>query len=382
MPLRVAIIGLGAVGSALAYHLSDRGVAVTGFDRFEPPHDRGSSHGESRITRTATAEGPEYAPIARRSHEIWRELERRTNETIFTPCGILLLGTPGNQSFDSARRVAREAGLECVELNSEETRARFPQFEVPDDIEAVFQRDGGLVRPELAIRTQLSLARESGAEIVANAPVERVEHHAKGVTVIAGGRTIEVDTAVISAGAWVRDFLPESHRPRVTLHREPLFWFELTHGAPSYDPSVMPAFIWYGERGLYGFPSLDGGRSVKVAWEQRGTLLDPNSHSTEVRSEETEAFHRDYVAGKLVGLTPKTTAARACIYTVLAEKRFLIDSLPDRPNTWIVSACSGHGFKHSTAIGEAIADRITGKDTRFDLSAFAWKRWAAATPMT
>lgn len=132
---KVAVLGLGAMGAATVYQLTRAGIDVIGIDRHDPPHTYGSSHGDTRITRLSVGEGPQYLPLVRRSHDIWRELEALTGESLFEQCGVLVMtSSPSYDPADSKDfthmtiALARAYGVEHEVLDAAAIRERFPQF--------------------------------------------------------------------------------------------------------------------------------------------------------------------------------------------------------------------------------------------------------------
>src|SRR5579862_7747794 len=171
----VAVLGLGAVGSAAVYQLARRKARVLGIDRYAPPHPLGSTHGDTRITREAIGEGQHLTPMARRSHQIWREIEADTGTSLFTASGVLVISGPAKTSFthvvdflENTLAAARTYGIAHEILDAGSIRARFPQFRVRDDEVGYFEPGAGFVRAEACIETQLELARRHGANIHLN----------------------------------------------------------------------------------------------------------------------------------------------------------------------------------------------------------------------
>lgn len=172
----VAVIGLGAMGAAALYQLSQSGVKAVGIDRYNPPHDQGSSHGDTRITRLSNGEGPQYLPLVRRSQTIWRELEARTGEALFEQCGVLVMTSsqrhdPQDPEDFTQRTIAlaRAYGIRHEVLDAAQIRQRFAQFApVQDNAVGYFEPEGGYLRPERCIAAQLQLARSQGATLRCN----------------------------------------------------------------------------------------------------------------------------------------------------------------------------------------------------------------------
>jgi sarcosine oxidase len=365
----VVVIGLGAVGSATLHRLALRGVRAIGIDRFDPPHDRGSTHGETRITRLAIAEGAAYVPLVRRSHEIWRELEEQTGESLFQQIGMLVIGegdgapSHGQPGFlGSTLAIARSHDIPHEMLDSAEIRRRYPQFQVRDAEHGYFEPSAGVLSPERCVAVQLQLARASGAEIRTNEQVLRIEPCGSGVAVVTDRGRIEAAKIVLASGAWLPG-LAGGILPKVTeVHRQVLLWFEADELA-LYDPARCPAFIWmHGPRTedyLYGFPLLPGAAGVKAATETYAGHVDPNQVDRIVSADESGMIYERHVAGKLRGVSDRLVKAATCLYTVTPDAGFIVDRLWENGSVLAASACSGHGFKHSPALGEELAALAT-----------------------
>ena len=389
----VIVVGLGAMGAAALYQLSQRGVRVLGIDQFAPPHDQGSSHGDSRITRLAVGEGDEYVPLVQRSHAIWRELEARTGTPLMTTTGGLILAprdrvAEHHGKADFVRRTiacAERFGIAHEVLDAAGIQARFPQFHLQGDEIGYHERDAGFVRPEAAIGAQLAVARASGAQTRTGERVQALEPIGNGdtVRVRTDTATFTADRVVVAAGAWLPEFLGRQARADwqadFSVHRQVMHWFDPGSAAPDFAPGRFPVFIWMfgddAEDYMYGFPSSDPAQpALKVATEQYVDATTPDTIERTVSPEETAAMYRKRVAGRFAQIDGRALKARACMYTVTPDRRFVIDALDGLQHVLIVSACSGHGFKHSAGLGEAIADKVLGRASSHDLRPFARQR--------
>lgn len=382
------VVGLGALGSAALHHLAASGQKVLGVDRFAPPHPYGSTHGETRITRLAIGEGVEYTPLALRSHELWRAMEAETGTDLLTSCGGLIISnreqTPVSHDvpmfFDNTVAAAKRHGIEHKVLTAAQIRDCFPQFNVQPHEVAYYEPEAGFLRVEECVRAQLELARRRGATVRINETVEGFESSADSVTVRAGGETYSAGHLLISAGAWLPKLVgpPLSDLFRVT--RQVLHWFEIESAPEMFSPERFPIFIWElpdRPQPIYGFPSITaagGVPSIKIATEQSIATVDPDHVERSVAPEEIAETYSRYVAPYFPGLGPRSVRTAVCMYTQAPGGRFVIDTHPDHPRVTFASACSGHGFKHSPALGEAVAQRLTTGASRIDLAQFSLAR--------
>lgn len=365
----VVIIGLGAVGSATLFQLSKAGKRILGIDRFEPPHTLGSSHGESRITRLAVGEGEDYVALAQRSHEIWREIEVETGVKIMTTStGILMdSGTQpwakhGSDGFwDRTVSIATRQDIAHEILDSNQLKSRFPAFNLEPSGKAYLEIEAGYLRPELAIQSQLDLAKKNGAELQFNTPVEAITASNESILIRTKSQEFRADKVLISAGGWIKDFLPQAEKPRFKICRQVLHWLEIEPG--ENDWTKYPVWMWgFGpnpEDFIYGFPSLDG-KTVKMASESFIDVEHPDRIDRTVSLEEQDLFWKEKVQGRVKGLNRIFVRSEVCFYTVTEDARFVNEMLPGTHNVLVVSACSGHGFKHSAALGERLAYSLMG----------------------
>ena len=375
----VIVVGLGAMGSAVTLRLAQRGLRVLGVDRFRPPHDRGSTHGQTRITRLAVGEGAEHVPLVRRSHELWRELEAATGSSVLEQVGGLVIGRRDDMFLEQTRAVARLHGIAHRNLSNAQLSDGFPMFDLPDDTEGYFEPEAGFVRPEAAITAQLTLARQAGAQLRLGESVRSWAASSGAVTVTTDMATVEARELVLCAGAWITKLVPES-AGLFAVYPQTLHWFAIRRGYETLRR--MPIFIWEmdGERdaythlsgGFYGLPAIDGRTGgVKLATERYDATVDPDQSTQTRPADSSHAFHRRYLTRYFPWVTAEPLRTTSCLYTCTRASRFIIDRHPNHPNVRIVAACSGHGFKHSAAIGEAVAQTISDGVSEIDLTPFA-----------
>ncbi|MGN7741852.1 N-methyl-L-tryptophan oxidase [Pseudomonas sp. 22526] len=381
----VVVVGLGAMGAATLYQLAKRGLKVAGIDRFAPPHDQGSSHGDTRITRQAVGEGVAYVPLAIRAQQIWRELEAEQDERLFEQCGVLVMtssatptGQDGAPDFtENTLALARQFGIEHEALDAAQIRQRFPQFApIHDSALGYFEPGGGYVRPERCIDAQLTLARQLGATLITGETVLGIDSEQDLVRITSQNRRLTAAKVVVCAGMWSSQLLGAPFDKLLRVCRQTLYWYQLAE--PLIFPERSPSFIVHGasdEQTCYGFPPIPGEGSMKIATEQYSETSTPDSLDRQVSAVQSEAMYRDLVLANIAGVTPQLVKSAVCAYTVTPDSHFIIDEHPRLANVTVVSACSGHGFKHSAAIGEALAQRLVDGRSEIDLSAFSLARF-------
>lgn len=374
----VIVLGLGAVGAAAVYQLRKRRAVVLGIDQFKPPHEFGSTHGDSRITRLACGEGLEYSKFAIRSHEIWRELEMQTGAELLTQNGVLVISGEGRRAaqhekqnfFETTVEAARAAGIGYRVFSGSEAARRFPVFNLSESDRVYHDELGGFVRPEACIQAQLQTAERDGAILRYH---EKVSGFQEGelITVHTELGSYQAKNLIVAVGPWFPAFFPSKFAARLRVTRQVMYWFPIREDydrPEDFSPERLPVFIWQlpAPQSIYGFPAIDGpAKGVKIATEQYDLSTDPELVDRSVSAEETKQMYETYVAPYFSGLSEKPLKTKVCMYTCAPAARFLIDRLEDklgsRENVIVASACSGHGFKHSAAVGELVAKMALGE---------------------
>jgi len=368
----VAIAGLGAMGSATAFHLARRGARVVGFDRHAPPHTMGSSHGKSRIIREAYFEDPLYVPLVQRAYSGWAELEALSGTKLLTQTGGLMIGAPESDVVRGARASAERHGLPFEELSAAELRARVGAFHAPADHIAIWEPNAGVLAPEACVAAHLAQARKHGAALYDDEPVVRWRPIAGGVAVETAEGTYEAERLVISAGAWAGELLADLALP-LTIERNVQFWFDPVEPA-AMTPDRFPIFIHEYEPRLvwYGFP--DVGDGAKLALHHQGEKSTIGAVRRTIGPNEIDAV-RPLVERMIPAANGPVLDSAVCLYTNTPDDHFILDTHPAHPAVFVASPCSGHGFKFSSAIGELIAELMTTGQRRFDLTPFRISRF-------
>lgn len=377
----VIVLGLGAVGSAALYALAKMGVDVLGVERFHPGHDRGSSHGDSRITRVACGEGEIYSRSARRSSEIRKEIEDRTGETLFQRTGLLVIGPEdpssarnfhGRSGFLATTiAAARMHGVPHEELSEREIKDRYPLFRADDDERGYYEPDAGILFPERTVRATVRAAIWSGARIATDERIMCAWNVPEGIELLSEREHYACKRLVIAAGAWGPSLLPVEYERKFRVRRQLLHWFSPKTDRRSFSPEKCPVYIWEGV-GIYGFPELDPW-SVKVALGDDGPEADPDDLDRTVHANEAIAM-KERLETRIPALAGTHQRALACMYTKTPDGDFVIDWHPELRDTLFLSACSGHGFKHALAVGELAARSVAGESRSAPIERFSWSR--------
>ena len=377
----VAVIGLGSTGAGALYHLARRGLRVIGLEQATPGHDGGSSHGESRIIRMAYFEHPSYVELVRAAYENWRALERASGRSVITTTGILETGFPGSSLVRGTLASAVLHDLPHEVLSGRQASARFPAFDLPDDWEAVFQPDAGILAADLAIALHVEGALAAGADVRVGTRVRAIEPTGPSVRlVLDDGSAIEAGAVVVAAGAWIGQLIPDL-RLHLTLSRQAVAWFAPSRPALT-GPDRFPVFLLDADADaatgrpvdvIYGFPDF-AGTGVKAASHLLGRTL-PSADEARQDADAADAERIREVLGQFVpAAAGPVKQLKTCIYTSTPDADFIVDSHPDDPRIILASACSGHGFKFASVLGEILADLATSGSTRHDISRFGLAR--------
>ena len=369
----VAIVGLGAAGSATAWQLATRGVRVIGLDRFTPPHPFGSSHGYGRIIREAYAEGPAYVPLVQHAFTLWDELETLTSTRLRIVTGGLTIGAPGSALVAGARDSARRYHIPITEWDGAEATRRVPGLSIPAEYEAVWEPRAGVVFPERGVQAMLSEASRHGAQLLFDTTVTGWRRDGAVIRVATAARDISADRVLLSAGAWTSELSPPLAVP-LTVERAIQFWFTPPSGSVTFGSDRFPVFVidTVTDGVLYGLP--DHGHGVKVAHHHGGEVTSAASVRRTVSNDERRAI-MDVARRWLPALGSAISEASVCLYTNTPDQHFLIDRHPADAAVLIASPCSGHGFKFAPAMGELLADLLLDRPTRVDATPFHASRF-------
>jgi len=348
------VLGTGGVGSAALYHLAKRGLRVLGIDRFSSGHDRGSSHGETRIIRQAYFEHPDYVPLLLRAYELWAELEQLTNQKLLHQVGLLQIGPPQGAVVSGVLESARRHGLEVDKLAAHEIASRFPGFHVPEGFVGVFERKAGYLLVEKCVLAHLDAARRHGAEHRIGEAVFWIPR-GDGVSVLTDHGEYHAAKLVIAAGPWAPQLLSSLNVP-LEVRRKNMYWFApLSPSSSAYRDS--PTFLYELPHGVfYGFPAIEP-HGLKAAEHSGGQVVtDP---LTADRSTDTHDLAR--VAEFLRLHLPEVkqfhySASSVCFYTMTPDEHFIVDRHPQHQHVVFAAGLSGHGFKFTGVLGQALAD--------------------------
>jgi sarcosine oxidase len=371
----VIVVGVGAMGSAAAYHLARRGQRVLALERFGIPNTLGSSHGITRIIRLAYYEDPSYVALLRRAFVLWRELETTAGERLLVQTGSIDAAAEDNWVFAGSVRSCQEHDLAHEVLDAHALHRRFPGYRLPDDVLACYQPDGGFLLPERCVVAHVDAAMAHGAEVHGHERVLGWEPDGDGVVVTSERGRYHADRLVVSAGAWIGELVGPL-AGRAVPERQVLGWFA-PRRPERFAPATFPVFNLETDLGrYYGFPpyGIPGFKLGRYHHRQE------RGHPEELRDPpdaQDEALLRDAVRAYFPDADGPVLSLATCLFTNTADEHFVIDRLPDHPQVVVASPCSGHGFKFAAVIGEILADLATDGTTDHDLRMFGLDRLLA-----
>ncbi len=366
------VIGIGGVGSAAIWEAAKRGWKVLGIDRFGTAHDRGSSHGQSRIIRRAYFEHPHYVPLVNRAYELWDELTKRHRTSpevkpLLLNTGLLQVGHPDSSLIRGVQTSAATHDLRIEVFTPNEIEERLPILNIPHDQIGIFEAGAGVLRVERCVAAMIGQATKLGAEIVTNTAVQDWFVEDNGTVVVkSDAGDFRANRLVIAAGPWSSQLLSELHLPLKVLRKQQQ-WFQLDRVEQKLI-NRFPAFLFEQTNGdvFYGIPELDY-LGMKVCEHSGGEVVkDPANFNRELNAQElsrVEAFmkqHFRFGHHRMVHFSQ-------CMYTMSQDEHFIIDCYPPWSQVAFAAGLSGHGFKFTPALGEHLIRLVDGQeDERFE----------------
>ena len=362
----VAVVGMGAIGSATAYHLARRGAKVVAFEQYELGHVRGASHDTSRIVRTSYG-STAYVRLAQSAYRDWADLERESGERLLTITGgVILIPIDGPYSATDFTVALNECGVEHELLSPAEVQARWPQFRVPENVETVYTADTGIAHASRTVATLQMRARTHGAEIRDRTAVLSLTPDAEGVVVHTANGDIRAGKVVVAADAWTNMLLePLDAAIPLDIMQEQVTYFHPAE-PDQYDRARFPVWIWEDDECYYGFPTF-GEPSIKAARDVSENRMNPEQRSF-VPSPELTAQLSEFMDGLIPGKGPELRTV-TCQYALTKDRRFVLSALPQHPDI-IVGLAAGHGFKFTPTLGRVLAELALDGESTDDLSEF------------
>jgi len=375
----IAILGLGAMGSAAAAECAARGADVVGFEQFDFAHDRSSSHGESRIVRLAYFEHPDYVPLLRRALAGWLRLNAASNRPLFHPCGGLWLGEPDHPMIAGSRRAARTHGLAYELLDADAVEDRFAPLQVPRGHIGFHESLAGAARPERTVRHLIARASADRAILHERTAVHGWHHEVGGFAIETDRGHIRASRLIVTAGPWTARLLRNLGVPLVVT-RQTTAWFDVEREPDRFHPARFPCWALARDASsfFYGFPVLSNPPSLKVSIHAPMSPVDPDCVDQTLQRHEVDELRHG-----LSTILPEMGAAglartSVCLYTNTPDGHFVIDVLEDDPRVVVACGFSGHGFKFTPVVGEILADLALDGGTKLPIAFLSRRRFPVA----
>jgi monomeric sarcosine oxidase len=367
------VLGAGGVGSAAIFHLARRGAKVLGIDRFNPPHDCGSSHGHTRVIRQAYFEHPDYVPLLKESYRLWHELEQVCGRQLFYQAGLVQAGPADGHVVPGVLRSSEQHGIAVEQLSAAAAEARWPGLRVGGDFVAVFERGAGYLLVEECVAAHLEAAHAAGAAVLTDTEVQLWEADDAEVRVTTNRGEFAARRLIVAAGAWASQMLAD-WQVELVVRRKSLFWFESDR--PAYDAAAgFPVFLFERPEGVfYGFPRIDP-HGVKVAEHTGGDAVkNPLDVDRAVHNAEQQRV-AGFLAAHLPGVSNRLAHHAVCLYTMSPDENFIVDRHAQHQNVVFAAGLSGHGFKFVTVLGRALAELALDGGTELPIGFLSLRRF-------
>lgn len=356
------VAGVGSMGSAACYYLAKRGYSVLGLEQFTITHDRGSHSGQTRIIRKAYFEHPDYIPLLQRAYENWKSLELETGEQLYYPTGLLYAAPTGHSMLDGVKNSAALYNINLEQPDAGLAKEKFPQFNLPDDYEILFEPDAGFLLAEKVIKLYVQQAQLNGATIHTSESVLSWKKEGDGVVVTTTANTYHCKKLIITAGAWSAKLLPGISK-NLTITRQVIAWMKPKKPV-AFAMGNFPCWLIATEQQdgtYYGFPMIpstitNGPAGMKMALHYPGAVTDPHDVDRNINTDDTDPVVR-FLHRYLPNSCESVTDTSTCLYSNSPDENFIIDNLPGMEDAVCVAGgFSGHGFKFVSVVGEILAD--------------------------
>jgi monomeric sarcosine oxidase len=374
------VIGAGAIGSAAAYWLAQRGAErVLVIEQYDLMNLLGSSGDHSRIIRHSYHR-PDYVRLTVAAYEAWAEIEERSGLQVYVKTGGLDIASatgPQIEIVRDAQRALDEVGIAYEVLSAADLMRRFPQWRVEDDVTGLYQEAAGLVDIRRTVSAHTSLALAHGVEFLPGTKVTAIERAQNSVTVRTDRGDFDADNLVVAAASWLGELMPDLGLTfDLTLSQEQVTYFS-SPNLPDFTPDRFPVWAYHREETYYGFP-VYGEAGVKIARDMRGRFVTSDGR-TYVQDEDEVAVLRAFLGERLPRAVGPSLTSKLCVYDMPRDRDFVLDTLPDNPGIAVFNG-AGHGGKFASLVGQILADLVTTGSTEHDISAFSLSRPAIVDP--
>ena len=374
------VIGGGGFGTSTAYYAALSGMRVLVIDQYGRGHDRGSSHGETRVIRKAYFEHPDYVPLLKEAYKLWGQLGDKTGSDLLTICGLMLAGPRDCDAIRGTITASQEYVIELEEVPEDDFPDRFPGFEIPENFDVVYEPDGGFLKVDECVEAYVTLAEAKGVQFAWNEAVTHWESNGRSATVFVGEKKYLANRLVMTAGAWAAKLLAETTRdsalkfPQLNVLRKLMMWFPVK--SPVYDIAfgASPFFFSMPYGDFYGLPSVDG-ETIKICEHSGGVaVVDPAQIDQELHEDDLRPLEK-LIHDVLPDVVPECESYSTCIYTMSPDGHFVLDQHPEFSNVYFAAGFSGHGYKFAPVIGKALAELACDNFTKLPIGFLSLDRF-------
>lgn len=367
------VLGVGGMGSAALYTLARQGLKVCGIEQFGLAHDRGSSHGDTRMIRKAYFEHPDYMPLLHRTYDLWRDFECASGAGLFRQCDLVVAGRADSAVIQGLKACYEEHDLPYERMSGREANLRYPQFRFDDDFVANVDPVAGILYVERCIEQFCKQAVKSGAHIFSNEKVLSWKAVNGEIQLKTSKREIFSKKLILTTGAWACTELAKLN-VHLRVWRKVFLWYR-SGDSEKYRVGTMPTFyIQSGELGFYGFPAMDE-HGIKVGEHQTAEPCEhPDSVARDLLPRDT-ATMKSLLKSYFRDFSPQLTRHSVCMYTMTPDHHFIIDRHPRHENVFIAAGFSGHGFKFAPVVGEILSDFVLHGTTNFPVDFLSLERF-------
>lgn len=372
--MKIAVVGLGGTGSAALRFLAQLGHQAIGYEQFHVGHENGSSHGESRIIRY-TYPDLLFTQMMSDSYKLWFELQKEAEEELFVQCGGLCFGDINDPNISAIEQALIDTNVPYERLNSEETHKKFPAFRLQSSEVAIFQKDSGFLRATRCVQANIRLAKKHGAIIHENTKVQEIISTDNKTSIVTSQGEEQFDRVIVTAGPWMSSLFKSLNLPLTTTRQQIVYLNINDHEEYFQSNGAFPVWIDTTDN-VYGFPKDGQIIGVKLASHNCGEVIQNLDVDRASVDESYFEEMRRYARKRFPNLGSKITYSQTCVYTNTPNADFIIDRVSTKSNIFLVSGCSGHGFKFTVLLGKIISmlatdDQSYDKDlSRFKLSSF------------
>lgn len=374
---QLIVLGQGGIGSGATYWASRRGLSVLGIEQYELGHGNGGSEDHSRIIRLSY-HTPEYVNLAKAAYRAWADLEDDSGTQVVLKTGGLDLAPAGAAiGLDSYRDSMTAASVPYEDLAAQDVMARWPHWQLSDDVTALYQPESGIAMASIANDTHRKSALAHGAQIVENTGVSSIEEKGGEVRVTTADGTFAAEKLIIASGAWTNRSVGQlGVEFPLEVTQEQVVYLK-PRDAYLFAPERFPIWIWMDVPSFYGF-GVFGEPAVKVAWDRCEAVTDPE-HRSHVPDKAVTETIRQFTARHLPAADGALHYARTCLYTLTPDRDFIVDRVPGTKNIFCAVG-AGHAFKFASLLGQILVDLAVDGTTPHDISAFGADRAVLTQP--